>query len=129
MPTEPTAPAPAALAATAYLDHAGSSPVRPEVAAAVVEVLEAVPGNPSGSHRWAREARRRLDDARDTVAALVGAEPGEVVFTSGGTEADNLAIVGTLHAHPDKRSTNGSRYGIDPDKPPKPKAGEAPAEE
>ena len=85
-------------AATAYLDHAASSPVRPEVLAAVVEVLEAVPGNPSGSHRWAREARRRLDDARDTVAALVGAEPGEVVFTSGGTEADNLAVRGVLAA-------------------------------
>lgn len=96
--TDPVAPAPAALAATAYLDHAASSPVRPEVAAAVAEVLTAVPGNPSGSHRWAREARRRLDDARDTVAALVGAEPGEVVFTSGGTEADNLAVRGVLAA-------------------------------
>jgi cysteine desulfurase len=64
----------------------------------MVEVLQAVPGNPSGSHRWARQARRRLDDARDTVAALVGAEPGEVVFTSGGTEADNLAVRGVLAA-------------------------------
>jgi cysteine desulfurase len=80
------------------MDQAASSPVRPEVVAAMVEVLQAAPGNPSGSHRWAREARRRLDDARDTVAALVGAEPGEVVFTSGGTEADNLAVRGVLAA-------------------------------
>jgi cysteine desulfurase len=93
----PPAP-PAPPVATAYLDHAASSPVRPEVVAAMVEVLQAAPGNPSGSHRWAREARRRLDDARDTVAALVGAEPGEVVFTSGGTEADNLAVRGVLAA-------------------------------
>jgi cysteine desulfurase len=83
---------------TAYLDHAASSPVRPAVVAAVAEALEAVPGNPSGSHRWAREARRRLDDAREVVADLVGAEPHEVVFTSGGTEADNLAVRGVVAA-------------------------------
>lgn len=82
----------------AYLDHAASSPMRPEVIAAMVEAMEAVPGNPSGSHRWAREARRRLDDARDTVADAVGVEPGAVVFTAGGTEADNLAIRGVLAA-------------------------------
>src|SRR4051812_4806094 len=68
--------------------------MRPEAVAAMVEVLERVPGNPSGRHRWAREARRLLDDARDQVAAFVGARPGEVVFTSGGTEADNLAVSG-----------------------------------
>jgi cysteine desulfurase len=54
------------------------------------------PGNPSGSHRLAREARRAIDDARDHVASLVGAEPGNVIFTSGGTESDNLAIDGIL---------------------------------
>ena len=81
---------------TAYLDHAASTPVRPEALAALVEVLEHAPGNPSGQHGWAREARRRLDDARDGVAGLLGVEPGAVVFTSGGTEADNLAVRGVL---------------------------------
>lgn len=61
-------------------------------------LLGGVSGNPSGSHRWAREARRCLDDARDQVADALGARPGEVVFTSGGTEADNLAVAGVLAA-------------------------------
>ena len=56
------------------------------------------PGNPSGAHREARHARRALDDARDAVAALLGADPGNVVFTSGGTESDNLAVDGVLRA-------------------------------
>ena len=56
------------------------------------------PGNPSGSHAVARAARRAIDDARDLVAALVGAQPGEVVFTSGGTEADNLAVDGVVRS-------------------------------
>jgi cysteine desulfurase len=92
----PSPPSPAER--TAYLDHAASTPMRPEAVAAVVDVLERVPGNPSGQHRWAREARRRLDDARDLVAELIGARPSEVVFTSGGTEADNLAVVGAVAA-------------------------------
>jgi cysteine desulfurase len=83
---------------TAYLDHAASTPMRPEAVAAMVEVLEQVPGNPSGQHGWARAARRRLDDARELVADCVGADPGDIVFTSGGTEADNLAIAGTVRA-------------------------------
>lgn len=83
---------------SAYLDHAASTPMRPEALAALVEVLEHAPGNPSGQHGWAREARRRLDDARDGIAAAVGVLPGGVVFTSGGTEADNLAIRGVLGA-------------------------------
>ena len=69
--------------------------MRPEARAALVDVLERVPGNPSGQHRFAREARRLLDDARDVVAEHLGARPGEIVFTSGGTEADNLAITGS----------------------------------
>ena len=56
------------------------------------------PGNPSGSHAEARKARRAVDDARDHVAVLVGCLPGEVVFTSGGTEADNLAVDGVVRA-------------------------------
>lgn len=65
---------------------------------AMAPLLDDVYANPSGSHRWAREARRRLDDARDSVAAVVGCEPGEVVFTSGGTEADDLAVTGSVRA-------------------------------
>ena len=81
-----------------YLDHAASTPVRQEVIQAMLPWLSDHPGNPSGSHRLAREARRAIDDARDHVAALVGAEPGNVIFTSGGTESDNLAIDGVLGA-------------------------------
>lgn len=61
-------------------------------------------GNPSGSHRLARAARRALDDARDVMAEVLGCEPGEVVFTSGGTEADNQAITGMLAGRPGARA-------------------------
>lgn len=86
------------MVSDAYLDHAATTPMRPEAVAAVAEASTHPFGNPSGSHRWAREARRRLDDARDVVAAVVGAEPPEVVFTSGGTEADDLAVGGVTAA-------------------------------
>jgi cysteine desulfurase len=72
--------------------------MRPVARAALAEALELAVGNPSGQHRWARTARRRLDDARDEVAAAIGVAPDEVVFTSGGTEADNLAITGVVRA-------------------------------
>ena len=81
-----------------YLDHAASTPARPEVVEAMLPWLGEHSGNPSGSHRMARDARRAIDDARDAVAALVGMDPGGVVFTSGGTEADNLAVDGVLGA-------------------------------
>ena len=83
-----------------YLDHAATSPIRPEVRDAMTAVWDRGLGNPSGAHRLAREARRALDDARDEVAAALGCEPGEVVFTSGGTEADNLAILGVQSETP-----------------------------
>src|SRR4051812_41397544 len=57
--------------------------------------LRDVYANPSGAHTMARAARKAIDEARDTVAAVLGAQPGEVVFTGGGTEADNLAVLGT----------------------------------
>ena len=82
----------------AYLDHAATTPLRPEARAAMEPLLGRVFGNPSGSHRFAREARRLLDDARDTVAHLLGAHPSDVVFTSGGTEAADLAIRGVTDA-------------------------------
>jgi cysteine desulfurase len=68
--------------------------MRPEAVAAMLPFLTERFGNPSGSYALARQARRALDEARETVAAALGAHPGEVVFTSGGTEADNLAICG-----------------------------------
>lgn len=82
----------------AYLDHAATSPLRPEARAAMEPFGDALFANPSGSHRFAREARRAVDEARDEIAALVGCAPGEVVFTSGGTEADNAAVLGAVRA-------------------------------
>ncbi|HEX7096233.1 MAG TPA: cysteine desulfurase family protein [Acidimicrobiales bacterium] len=78
----------------AYLDHAATTPMRPEALEVLGRVLTETYGNPSGAHLLARAARRVLDDARETMAAALGADPGEIVFTSGGTEADNLAIFG-----------------------------------
>lgn len=79
---------------TAYMDHAATTPLRPEALAAMLGPLTEHFGNPSGAHSISRDARLLLDDARDRVAEALGAEPGEVVFTGGGTEADNLAVVG-----------------------------------
>lgn len=77
----------------AYLDHNAGSPARPEVIAAVTEVL-AEPGNPSAVHAAGRRARARVEAARRAIADLVGAVPENVVFTSGGTEANNLVLQG-----------------------------------
>ena len=79
---------------TAYLDHAATTPMHPEAVEAMLPFLGERFGNPSGSHSVAREARKALEEARDVVAAFMGARPGEVVFTGGGTEADNLALAG-----------------------------------
>ena len=85
-----------------YLDHAATTPVRREV----FEVMEPFYGprfgNPSSVHRWGREARAALDEARERVARCLGAHPDEVCFTSGGTEADNLAVLGPLRSQVDK---------------------------
>jgi cysteine desulfurase len=85
------------LVARHYLDHAATTAVRPEVAARYAEELTRL-GNPSSLHTAGREARRRLEEAREQLAAALGARPGEVVFTSGGTEADNLAVKGAWWA-------------------------------
>jgi cysteine desulfurase len=79
-----------------YLDHAASTPMRAEAIEAMTPYLDGMYANPSGSHRFAREARKALDEARDLVAATLGCKPGEVVFTSGGTEGDNHAILGAV---------------------------------
>ena len=85
-----------------YLDHAATTPVRAEVLEAMLPFLRDSWGNPSSSHRLGRAARAGLDQARREVAEAVGAEPNQVIFTSGGTEADNLAIIGASLAARDK---------------------------
>ncbi|MFP4513221.1 MAG: cysteine desulfurase family protein [Acidimicrobiales bacterium] len=82
----------------AYLDHAATTPMRPEARVAMAELLDSPLGNPTGSHRAARAARKVVDEARDVMAAALGCAPGEVVFTSGGTESDNLAVRGVAEA-------------------------------
>ncbi|MCY3805136.1 MAG: cysteine desulfurase family protein [bacterium] len=82
------------MAAVAYLDHAASTPMHPEVVEAMGEFYDGCYANPTGAHRMAREARRAGDDARDVLAEALGARPGEIVFCGSGTEADNLAVFG-----------------------------------
>jgi cysteine desulfurase len=84
----------------AYLDHSATTPLRPEAAAAMRPWLTGRFGNPSGSHSVARAARTAIDDAREVVAVAMGTEAGGVVFTAGGTEADNLAVFGALARRP-----------------------------
>lgn len=78
-----------------YLDHNATTALHPAALEAMLPYLRSGPGNPSSAHRHGRAARAAIDRAREQVAALVGAEPAEVVFTSGGTESNNLAIAGT----------------------------------
>ena len=82
--------------AITYLDHAASTPMRPEAVEAMMPYLADVYANPSGSHRFARRARQAVDESRDRVAAVLGCRPNEVVFTGCGTESDNTAITGAL---------------------------------
>ncbi len=78
---------------TVYLDHAATSPLRPEVLAAYTEALQLV-GNPSAIHSAGQAARATLEDARERLAAVIRCDRNEVIFTSGGTESNNLAIKG-----------------------------------
>src|SRR5881409_3631585 len=77
-----------------YLDWNATAPLRPGAAAAIAGALERC-GNPSSVHRWGRAARQNVERAREAVAALVGAAPDAVVFVSGGTEANHLALLGS----------------------------------
>ena len=81
-----------------YLDHAATTPVRREVLEAMVPFYGPRFGNPSSLHRWGREARTALDEARERLAGCIGARSDEICFTSGGTEADNIAILGGWRA-------------------------------
>ncbi|MGZ8764629.1 MAG: cysteine desulfurase family protein [Acidimicrobiia bacterium] len=83
---------------TAYLDHAATTPMRPEALAAMLPFFADTFGNPSGGHAIARAAKTALESARESIAVDLGVEPGEIVFTAGGTEADNLAVEGAARA-------------------------------
>jgi cysteine desulfurase len=89
-----------------YFDHAASAPRRDEVADAMAPWQRGVVGNPSGSHKAARDARRAVEEARDEVAAFIGAKPGGVIFTGGGTESCDLAIVGVTSRHRRQHETS-----------------------
>ena len=88
---------------SAYLDHAATTPMRPEAIAAMTEELARL-GNPSSLHAAGRRARRVVEESRELLAEVFGARPSEVVFTSGGTEADNLAVKGLYWARQDGSS-------------------------
>jgi cysteine desulfurase len=77
-----------------YLDHAATTPIHPEVLSSMVKVMEAEYGNPSSIHHFGREARKILDETRSVLAGSIGTKANNIIFTSGGTEADNLAIIG-----------------------------------
>ncbi|MCM3720825.1 cysteine desulfurase family protein [Solibacillus isronensis] len=83
---------------TIYLDHAATSPIAPEVIDVMARAMAEESGNASSIHTVGRSARKALDDSRASLAAKVNAKPSEIIFTSGGTEADNMAIFGTAYA-------------------------------
>lgn len=85
-----------------YLDHAATTPVHPEVVEAMSRCLAGVWGNPSSIHSFGREARILVEEARDRVAALIGAASREIIFTGSGTEADNLAVIGVARLRRDR---------------------------
>ncbi|MFM7900442.1 MAG: aminotransferase class V-fold PLP-dependent enzyme, partial [Bacteroidota bacterium] len=80
-----------------YFDNAATTPMHPEVLEAMIPVLSAQFGNPSSIHAFGRETRALIENARKTVAKLLNAAPAEIFFTSGGTEADNMAIRRAIH--------------------------------
>jgi len=87
-----------------YMDHAATTPVHPEVAEAMLPFLREYFGNPSTIYEEGRQARKAVEKARSQVAGALGADPGEIVFTSGGTESDNLAVFGVTEANEDRGS-------------------------
>ncbi|WP_297387049.1 aminotransferase class V-fold PLP-dependent enzyme, partial [Acidiferrobacter sp.] len=91
------------MTAPVYLDYNAATPIAPEVVAAMRPFFEEHFGNPSSSHRYGERAREAVATARRQVAGLVGAEPEEICFTGGATEANNLAIQGAVRARLDRR--------------------------
>ena len=86
-----------------YYDHSGTTPVDESVTAVVAETLQALWGNASSVHSFGREAKAKLEESREVVANSLGANPDEIIFTSGGTEADNLALLGLAEFFQDKK--------------------------
>jgi cysteine desulfurase len=95
-----TVPTPGTSRDTVYLDHAASTPMYPQAVAAVAQQMTRL-GNPSSLHASGRAARRVVEESRETIARALNARPGEIVFTSGGTESDNLAVKGLFWARRD----------------------------
>jgi cysteine desulfurase len=85
-----------------YLDHAATSPMHPKVMETMMEVMNSTFGNPSSIHSFGREARNQIDNARETLAKSIGAKEQEIIFTSGGTEADNMALFGVAEGYQSK---------------------------
>ncbi len=85
-----------------YLDHAATTPMHPRVIEKMVEVMNTNFGNPSSIHSFGREARHYIDLARETMARSIGAKENEIIFTSGGTEADNMALFGAAESNQHK---------------------------
>ncbi len=82
-----------------YLDHAATSPMHPQVAEKMLEIMNSHFGNPSSIHSFGREARHLIDLSRETMAKSIGAKENEIIFTSGGTEADNMALFGVAESY------------------------------
>jgi len=82
-----------------YLDHAATTPIHPDVVEAMLPYFSDAYGNPSSIHSLGQEAKAAVEEARDKVADIIGSQPEEIIFTSGGTEADNLAVKGSVHAN------------------------------
>ncbi|WP_066063931.1 cysteine desulfurase family protein [Neobacillus soli] len=84
-----------------YLDHAATTPMHPKVIEKMLEVMNSTFGNPSSIHSFGRDARHRMDVARGALAGSIGAKENEIIFTSGGTEADNMALFGVAESYQD----------------------------
>ncbi len=91
-----------------YLDHNAGSPLRPEAKDAIARFTDGAGGNPASVHRAGQSARRMLEAARAQIATLIGAEARQIIFTSGGTESNNLVIYGALKAHSSRRNVVSS---------------------
>src|SRR5487761_1216132 len=108
----------AACGCMTYLDHAATTSLLPEVLDVMSEELARL-GNPSSLHNAGRRARRVVEEARELIAEAFGARPSEVIFTSGGTEADNLAVKGLYWARRDGGRRGPPRGAAHPDRAPR----------
>ncbi|WP_139990936.1 cysteine desulfurase family protein [Paenibacillus paridis] len=89
-----------------YFDHAATTPMHPEVAKAMLAVMQGPGGNSSSMHAFGRAAKQQLNRARDSIAAALGCKPAELLFTSGGTESDNAALIGAARAQRKRGKTH-----------------------